>query len=347
MSMAGIRYGTHRVIEPKGCLPQAAKVLDNSLPIHPTEILIDVEMLNVDAASFTQMKSAAGGDPDGVAALILKTVAERGKQHNPVTGSGGMLTGRIREIGAEYRGSVDAKPGDRVATLVSLSLTPLHLDAIKKVYMDRDQVAVEGYAILFESGVAVKMPDDFSRDAALAVLDVAGAPAQAFRLVKPGMDVGIIGTGKSGLLCAAVAKKVLGSTGRVFGVARRQASLDQMAEFGYLDVAILADATDPVAVYEAVYQATGGRLLDVVLNTTNIPGTEMAAVLATKDGGVCYYFNMATSFTAAALGAEGIGKDVTLLIGNGYVPDHARISLDLVRSDPRLKEYFEEKYGTP
>ncbi len=347
MKDAGIRYGTHRVKDPPGCLPQAARVLDNSLPIHPTEILIDVEMLNVDAASFTQMKVAAGHDPDGVAALILKTVAERGKQHNPVTGSGGMLTGRIREIGSEYRGGVDAKPGDRVATLVSLSLTPLHIESIRKVYLDRDQVAVEGYAILFESGVAVRMPDDFSRDAALAVLDVAGAPAQTFRLVRPGMDVGVIGTGKSGLLCAAAARKVLGTTGRVFGVARRQASLDQMAEFGCLDVPILADATNPVGVFEAVHRATDGRLLDVVLNTTNIPGTEMAAVLATKEGGVCYYFNMATSFTAAALGAEGIGKDVTLLIGNGYVPDHARTALDLVRSDPRLKAYFESRYGTP
>ncbi|NOZ02700.1 MAG: L-erythro-3,5-diaminohexanoate dehydrogenase, partial [Deltaproteobacteria bacterium] len=188
---AGIRYGTHRVIEPEGCLPQAARVIDNSLPIHPTEMLIDVEVLNVDSASFTQIKESAGQDPEKVADVIRRTVAERGKQHNPVTGSGGMLTGVVREVGAEYKGSVNAMPGDRVATLVSLSLTPLKLDAVRKVHMDRDQVEVEGYAILFESGVAVKMPDDFSRDAALAVLDVAGAPAQTFKLVKPGMNVGI------------------------------------------------------------------------------------------------------------------------------------------------------------
>jgi len=241
-SDAGIRYGTHRVIEPVGALPQAAKQVDNRLPIHPTEILIDVEMLNVDAASFTQMKAAAGGDPDGIAAMILRTVGERGKQHNPVTGSGGMLTGVVREVGPDYAGPVDAGPGDRIATLVSLSLTPLHLDAILKVYPDRDQVAVQGYAILFESGIAARIPDDFSRDAALAALDVAGAPAQAYRLVKPGMDVGIIGTGKSGLLCAAAARKVLGTTGKIYGVARRQESLDDRAAYGYLDEGILADA---------------------------------------------------------------------------------------------------------
>lgn len=342
---AGIRYGTHRVIEPKGCLPQAARVLDNSLPLHPTEILIDVEMLNVDAASFTQMKQAAGGDADGVAALILKTVRERGKQHNPVTGSGGMLTGVVREVGADYDGPLAVRPGDRIATLVSLSLTPLHLDAIRKVHLHRDQVAVDGYAILFASGIACKLPTDFSRDAALAALDVAGAPAQAYRLVKPGMNVGIIGTGKSGLLCAAAARKVLGNTGKIYGVARRMESLDHIKAFGYLDEGILADATNPVSVFEAVHAATKGELLDVVINTTNIPGTEMSTVMATRDNGIAYYFNMATSFTAAALGAEGIGKDVTLLIGNGYARDHANLTLDLVRSDPKLKAYFESKYG--
>jgi L-erythro-3,5-diaminohexanoate dehydrogenase len=343
----GTMLGTHRVIEPKGALPQAAKVLDNRLPIHPSEILIEVEVLNVDAASFTQMKEASHKDADGVASLILRTVSERGKQHNPVTGSGGMLTGVVAEIGSEYEGNVKAKVGDRVATLVSLSLTPLKLRAIKKVYLDRDQVAVEGYAVLFGSGVAVKLPDDFSRDAALAILDVAGAPAQAYNLIKPGMNVGIIGTGKSGLLCAAVAKRILGTTGKVYGIARRQASLDEIRGYGYVDEGILADASRPVDVAEAVHKATDGRLLDIVLNTTSTPGTEMSTVLATRDGGTAYYFNMATSFTAAALGAEGIGKDVTLLIGNGYVPDHDRISLDLVRSDPKLKAFFENKYGTP
>lgn len=345
MSDAGIRYGTHRVIEPKGALPQAAKVLDNSLPIHPTEILIDVEMLNIDAASFTQMKQAAKGDPMGVAEIIMQTVRERGKQHNPVTGSGGMLTGKVREIGSEYKGQCDIKVGDSIATLVSLTLTPLKLSSIDKVYMDRDQVEVKGYAILFESGVAVRLPDDFSRDAALAILDVAGAPAQTFRLVKPGMSVGIIGTGKSGLLCAAVARKILGKDGKIFGIARRQESLDLIMQFGYVDTPVLADASNPVQVYEAVYKETNGKLLDVVLNTTNTPGTEMSTILSTRDGGTAYFFNMATSFTAAALGAEGIGKDVTLLIGNGYVPDHANISLNVVREDKRLKDYFETKYG--
>lgn len=341
---AGVRFGTHRVLEPRGVLPQAAWRLDNSLPIHPTEVLIDVEMLNVDAASFTQMKLAAKGDPDGIARQILETVAERGKQHNPATGSGGMLVGTVAEVGAAHDGPLDVRPGDRLATLVSLSLTPLHLDRIAKVHLDRDQVAVEGYAILFASGIGVRLPDDLPRDVALAVLDVAGAPAQTARMVRPGMRVGIIGTGKSGLLCAAAARRAAGPTGRVYGIDVRPDALDALRDMGFLDDGILADARNPRAVLDAVYQATDGALLDVVMNTTNIPGTEMATVLATRDGGMSYFFNMATSFTAAALGAEGVGKDVSLLIGNGYVPGHAEMALDLVRSEPRLRAFLESRY---
>jgi L-erythro-3,5-diaminohexanoate dehydrogenase len=53
---------------------------------------------------------------------------------------------------------------------------------------------------------------------------------------------------------------------------------------------------------------------------------------------------MATSFTAAALGAEGVGKDVTMLVGNGYAPGHADLTLDLLRSEPALRKLFETRY---
>jgi L-erythro-3,5-diaminohexanoate dehydrogenase len=71
----------------------------------------------------------------------------------------------------------------------------------------------------------------------------------------------------------------------------------------------------------------------------------MAALLAVKDGGTVIFFSMATSFTGAALGAEGVGKDVTLIIGNGYVPGHADLTLDLLRRHSRLCALFEQRYA--
>ena len=58
----GCKFGTHRVIEPKGILPQPAKVISNDMEIYDNEILIDVQTLNIDSASFTQIKEEAGGD---------------------------------------------------------------------------------------------------------------------------------------------------------------------------------------------------------------------------------------------------------------------------------------------
>ena len=57
MKTGGCRYGTHRVLEPKGVLPQPARVLDNDMSeIWDNELLINVTRLNIDSASFHQIK---------------------------------------------------------------------------------------------------------------------------------------------------------------------------------------------------------------------------------------------------------------------------------------------------
>lgn len=323
-------FGSHRVIEPQGVLPQAAWKLDNTMEPRDNELLIDVDKLNVDAASFRQIREEAEGDPEKIKEIILRTVAERGKQHNPVTGSGGMLLGSVNRAGELFPGSV--RPGERIATLVSLSLTPLRIERILDVDEERDQVRVEGRAILFASGIYAVLPDDLPEDFALAMLDVAGAPAQTAKLVRPGETVLVIGGGgKSGLLCLYEAGRRAGVTGRVMGVSFSERGCDRIRESGFADVVLQADATRPLDFHRAVSTALNGDLADVTINCVDVPGTEMASILATREGGTVYFFSMATSFTAAALGAEGVGKDVRMLIGNGYTRGHAEIVLDIAR----------------
>ena len=56
MQPKGNKYGVHRVIEPKGVLPQPANKIDNNMDeIYDNEILIDVQTLNIDSASFTDI----------------------------------------------------------------------------------------------------------------------------------------------------------------------------------------------------------------------------------------------------------------------------------------------------
>lgn len=343
----GNKYGTHRVIEPKGVLPQPANKIDNNMDeIYDNEILIDVKTLNIDSASFTQIEEQAEGDEKKIAEIMLGIVAKQGKHRNPVTGSGGMLLGVVEKIGTALEGKTDLKVGDKIATLVSLSLTPLRIDKIKAIRKEIDQVDIDGKAILFESGIYAKIPSDMPENLALSALDVAGAPAQTAKLVKPGDTVLIIGAGgKSGMLCCYEAKKRAGITGKVIGLCHSEKSTKRLMDLGFCDHVFSADATQPVAVLEKIEELTHGQMCDVTINNVNITDTEMTSILCTKDTGVVYFFSMATSFTKAALGAEGVGSDVTMIVGNGYTRGHAEITLQLLRESEKLRKVFTELYA--
>jgi len=345
MTNRGCKYGTHRVVSPAGVLPQAAYKLDNDMAAsYSNEIIIDVSSLNIDSASFTQIKSECGGDALRIGERVMGIVSERGKMQNPVTGSGGMFIGTVKYVGHDLPGC-SIIPGDRIASLVSLSLTPLRIDEITDIHQEIDRVDIIGQAVLFESGIYAKLPDDMSAELALAALDVAGAPAQTAKLVKPCQSVLILGAGgKSGMLCCYEAKKRAGPTGKVVAMLRNEEQGRFILENKLAHEVIYADATKPVDVMEKALNANDGREYDLSISCVNIPDTEMSCILPVKDGGTVYFFSMATSFTRAALGAEGIGKDLNMVIGNGYTRDHAEITLSILRECAPLRSYFESKY---
>jgi len=337
-------YGLRRVVSPKGVLPQRAEVLDPALPLGEDELSIAVDALNVDAASFKQISSTTGGDPDRIAAEVLRIVRARGKLHNPVTGSGGMLIGRVQAVGPVHPSAARLHPGDRIATLVSLTLTPLRLDTIRAVHTTIDRIDCQGEAILFATGLWAALPADLPETLALAALDVCGAPALAARYVRPGMRVLVLGAGKSGALVCAHARELLGGSGEVVASDLSEAALAAVKGAGVCDRTLALDATDAVGALARVHGAGGP--FDLVVNCASVPGTEMASLLAVKDGGTVIFFSMATSFTAAALGAEGVGKDAAIVIGNGYVPGHAELTLGVLRRNAGLRRLFEERYAS-
>ena len=208
--------GLHRVIEPPGVLPQAAWRLDAAPAIARDEVRIRVDRLNLDAASYRQIRDAYAGDPDKIRAAVLDIITTRGKMQNPVTGSGGMLTGTVEEVGPAS--PLGLRPGQRIATLVSLTLTPLLItDGLAKWDGQSEQVPCEGHAILFARSIAAVLPDDLPVPLSLAVMDVCGAPALTSRIVKKGDIAVIIGAaGKSGSLSAAAARQ--SGAAKVIGV---------------------------------------------------------------------------------------------------------------------------------
>jgi len=340
-------FGIQRVSLPQDrpILPQQAEAIDPSLPIAEDELLIEVESLNVDSASFRQISEACKGDPALIEKHILDLIARRGKLHNPVTGSGGMLVGRVAQIGPAFpQADKPVRIGDRIATMVSLSLTPLQIRKVRQIHPKKDRLDVEGHAILFASGLFARIPDDIPETVALAALDVAGAPAQTRNLVQENQTVVVIGGGgKSGLLCLYQAKQTLGV--RTIAIDYAQESLERLSELSFVDEVVQADARDAVSVMEKVWALTKGKMADLVINVANVPETEMASILSCRRKGTVYFFSMATNFTRAALGAEGVGADIELRIGNGYTEGHAELTLDILRDSVDLRRVFTELYS--
>lgn len=353
---SGSALGLHRVVDPAGALPQAAAALDPDPTLRPDEVRLRVERLNLDAASFRQLWTDHEGDGSAVRAQVLETVRTRGKMHNAVTGSGGMLIGVVEEVGPES--PLGLHVGERVASLVSLTLTPLRItDELRSWDGCSEQVPAEGSAILFARSIAAVLPDDLPENLSMAVLDVCGAPALTARVLasyveqraavtgaRPPTVVVIGAAGKSGSLALAAARRA--GARPIAGVVPVQLEADLLTEAALADHVLLADARNPVAVAATLERALGSAA-DVTVVCVDVAGCEHGAILCTAAGGTVIFFSMATSFSAAALGAEGLAADVTMLIGNGYVPGHAAYAFDLLRSDPRLRRLFEQRLTRP
>ena len=346
-------FGLHRVLEPSGAdvtLPQAARRLDPSPALAPDEVRIDVEVLNLDAASYRQLREKHTDDQGTVHGAsirdeVLSIVAERGKMQNPVTGSGGMLIGTVAEVGPES--TLGLEVGDHVATLVSLSLTPLAIsDGLERWDGLSERVPAAGHAILFGRSIAAVLPPDLDDELTLMVMDVCGAPALTRTVVQGYVarghapSVAVLGAaGKSGALSLAAARD--SGASRTIGVVPFEREAQLLSASALADEVVLADARSPLGLERAVRQAGGPA--DITVVCVDVPGCEQPALLATAQGGTVIYFSMATSFAAAALGAEGLAADVTMLIGNGYTPGHADYALGLMRADARVRALFKTR----
>lgn len=343
-----LSLGIHRVIEPEGSLPQPAWKLDNTPVVRPGETLANIHTLHIDSASFTQIANACERDPERMKQHILDIVTQRGKMHNPLTGSGGILMGTIEQLDEVFGEIHGLAVGDSIVSLTSLSWLPLHLERIHAVHLDRAEVEVEGHAIFFRSNPIAKLPDDLPQALVVAALDVAGAPSRVAAMVQPGQRVIVLGAGgTAGLLTLCALRQGLGTNGEIIAIEYSQQALQDIASLGVADVLVQGDATHPLELVERVRDACEDRdyQADLAINVVNVPNTEFATILLTKPDGRILFFSMATSFTVAALGAEGMACQVEMHIGNGYMPDHGAVALQLLRDYPALRSIFTRRFG--
>ena len=334
MEEIGLEVGADRVAEPPGSLPQPATRLDPSPPVRPAELEIDVERLCLDSTSHRQLAEASNGDAEAMAARIAEIVSARGKMHNPVTDSGGILAGKASAAGDEF--PEPPEPGTPVATLASLTLTPLRLDEVTHVDSSSPQVGVKGTAYVCARAAWAEMPADVSTEKALELFDVCAAASHTRDLVRDGGAVCVLGAGHAGKLTLAAARDSSpSSTLTVIDV--DDAAVRRACELGLADIGVAADLRDPLGALQEA-RAAGAPPADLTVVVVSASGCEPAALLLTSDSGRVLFFSMATSFGAAALTSDGLSSGAGMVIGSGYSPDRGSYALDLVRRSQALRD---------
>ena len=335
-------FGLERAIEPRHALAQQAWKLDNTMTLRPDEVLIDVKIINVNLVSFNEILDETGGDDALVCRRILEIIHERGKLHNPVTNSGGMLYGSVRELGPEYPNHFHIKPKDEIISLASLTVTPLRIERIVRVDHESAQLEVEGQAILYANSPVVKKPADLPLRAAIAAMDEAGAPTRTYQTVQPGQEVLVLGgSGRIGLMCGYAARDKMGRTGRLVAVVRDAGSRAQLEQYGLFDQVLDLDATDVNAVCSG--PAEIAQRFDVVINCVNTADTEAASMAAVKDKGTIYFATICCDYKFVALTAESIGKEIRVIPYTGFLEGHAEYTLELLRRFPQMQSAIQHQ----
>jgi L-erythro-3,5-diaminohexanoate dehydrogenase len=330
--------GVQRALEPAGALPHIAHRLDAGAPANEYEAEIEVEALNVDATSYRAIRERCEADGERMAATIAEVVAERGKLQNPWTGSGGILVGTVSRVGEEHW-DAGLRPGERVVPLASLIAVPLRLDAVGPLDPDSPQVPVRGRAIVTGRMACARVPEDLPLAIVLSALDVYPAASHTRALAAPGQHVLVLGAGHAGLVAAAAAHEAVGSDGHVTAMDAFDAPLARMRAANPGTTTIRGDAADTVAALRALGDH-GLPRADVTLVCTSAPDCEGTAILATDEAGIVLFFSTATSFPAAALGADAVASKTRLAIPNGYTDDRGEYTLDLLRGSHALREAF-------
>ena len=341
---AACPFGSHRSIDPEGTLPHLAWKLDTSLPIFENELLIRMKTLNINAASFSQLRLDANDDPAQLVQKICSIVSMRGKMQNPITGSGGTLSGVVEEIGPCHPAFGILKPGDEICTLISLNLTPLVIEQVKSVDMYTGQLEVDGYGILFETGLYARIPPAVPAHVFLPIVTEAGSGYQANLLCRPGMVAMVVGAAeKVGLVSLFSLRQKLGSTGLLIAVTMRPEILPELQELDIIDRVLLVDDSNPLTACRQIQDALGNLPIDLIVDCNSLPGSEMLSILVIREQGTVYFANPAAHYSVAGLGAEGIGKEMNLLFYRGYIKGHVDFCTQLLRQYPALAQCFQPR----
>lgn len=341
------RFGISRVIEPKGSTPVTAWKLDNGRTISENEARIKVERVHIERDSFQQICSECAYDKAKIMARIMDIVERRGKLHNPFTNSGGMFYGILEEMGSEFEKRSAHQVGDAVLVCATLTGVPLYLEQIKEIDYNYGDIVVEGHAIVFQTSPIHQTPKGLSINYTLAALDEASTFETISETVDKGMKIMIIGKDiVTTLFYAGSLKHALENDVWILAVLDAdQASLGVLSEeeagqllARYVDKLIITDIGKPLEAFERIHEEEQS-LVDVTINTEDLPGSETLTVFMTACGGKIFFTSLENGYSTAILIAEGMSKKLEAYSPDQYSDSYFEYTVSNLR---RMKDELEQ-----
>ena len=347
-------YGIKRVLEPQHVLPTSAWRLDNSRNIYPDELRVSIERIHLEGTSFKQICTEANDDEKKIKQKIIDIVIRRGKLHNPVTDTGGLVMGVVEEIGKEYDNKKGLKVGDKVICNVSAASLPIYIENITKVDKVLSQVEAEGYAIVHNRIPMVKVPDDVPLELLMFALDQSGTLYRLHKLIETQRKFLIVGNSMlTNLLYGYVIRKKVGPEAEIVCLFDKRTNqrvtgggIDKMVEMIFNEVHFI-NILRPM---ECMRQLDAESLFDFSVNCAEIPGAETINILATRPGGRVLFANLINNLNIALYITESMSKPLDVRGAEGYVDDYEEFDMEIVRElAPYLQDidYVEVSYKEP
>lgn len=334
-------YGRKRVIEPDNVLPTTAWRVDNGKEIYPNEMRISVRKIHIESTSFRQICVETGNSAEKIKDWVMDIVGKRGKLHNPVTDTGGVLFGVIEEIGSAYSNPKGLQVGEEIICNASLASIPLCIRDILNVNMTFAQIDADGYAILCEELPIVRRPSDIPINLMLCTFDESGTLYSVYKSAAGKHRCLVVGNSQlTNLLYGSAIRKSTGNNAEIICL------LDNNTDLGIRGRELerlmreTFDAVHYVNILKPVecLDKLGVGLFDVSVNCANLPGAETINILSTREGGTVYFANLINNYNMALYITEAMSRQIEIKCADGYDTEYADFDIQLLQElTPYLK----------
>ncbi|MDD6882041.1 MAG: sigma 54-interacting transcriptional regulator [Firmicutes bacterium] len=336
------KYGKRRVLEPQHVLPTSAWKLDNNRNIYPDELRVSIKRIHLEGTGFKQICTESNNDDKRIKQNIIDIIIRRGKLHNPISDTGGLVMGVVEEIGKDYDNQKGLKVGDLVICNASAASMPMYIEDIISVDKAFHQVEAKGYVIVHNLIPVVKAPEDMPHDILMFAFDQSGTPFRLKSLIGDKKKFLIVGDSMiTNLLYGYVIRRELGVDCVIKCLLDKRSNtiiagkgIDDLISEVFDEVSFL-DILKPVECMEKIGEES---LYDLSVNCAEIPGAETINILATKPGGTVLFANLINNLNIALYITESLSKSLDVRGAEGYLEGYNEFDVELVKE---LAPYFE------